>query len=279
MYFRKAIQSKNALGQFIAYKNSKIHYCQYGNGDNILVCLHGFGKNASSFKFINKHIYDSYTVIAIDMPFHGETEWNEELLFTAEDLFEIFQLHNVIISKPITLLGYSIGGRVVLNFFQQYPALVETIILIAPDGLHSNKWYKFATQTYIGKYLFKFTMRYPQWLLGIVKFFDKKHILNKNVIKFVYHYLNNKSNRTTLYKRWITLRKCIPNLYTIKQLIAERDISVKMLFGKYDPFIRYKAAEKFQRGNESFVEVKVINADHQLLREKYAHELIGLLNR
>lgn len=212
------------------------------------------------------------------MPFHGETEWNEELLFTAEDLLKIFQLHSHIMSKPITLLGYSMGGRVALNFFQQYPSLIKEIILVAPDGLSRNIWHRLATQTHIGNYLFKFTMRYPKWLLKMVNIFDKQHILNKNIMRFVRQYLNSATNRAILYKRWVTLQKCSPNLYLIKKLIAERFVSIKMLFGKNDPFIQYKIGEKFQRGCETFVDMKVIEADHQLLREKYISELIQLLN-
>jgi len=149
----------------------------------------------------------------------------------------------------------------------------------APDGLHKNRWYWFATQTAIGNRLFKFTMHHPFWFLGMVKLLGRINLLNKSVSKFVAYYLGDKSIRTDLYKRWTTLRKFRPQLRLIKELITEHKVPVKILFGEHDRIILYPSGIKFQGSQQDLISVKVIKAGHQLLQEKYVDEIVELLNR
>ena len=271
------------MGHFVLYKNSKVHYSTYGHGAALLICLHGFGEEAASFSFLEKAIGHSFTLIAINMPFHGETVWNEGLLFTPEDLHEIIislvqTCRPQPIPEKINFLAYSMGGRLALAYFQQYPQLVKSISLVAPDGLHKNRWYWFATQTSAGNRLFKFTMQQPQYFLGMVKILGKINLLNKSVAKFVACYLEDETIRTALYKRWTTMRRFRPNLPLIQQLIRQNKIPTKMLFGEHDRIILYHRGQKFQRGLEEWVGVKTIKAGHQLLQEKYTGEIIELLD-
>lgn len=272
------------MGQFFSYKNSSIHYSQYGNGDELLICLHGFGEEATSFAFLDKAVGHQFTILAINTPFHGDTVWNEGLLFTPENLHEIILgLVEVCMTKAINqkinFLGYSMGGRLVLAYFQQYPRFVKSIALVTSDGLHKNCWYWFATQTGLGNRLFKFTMQQPYWFLGMAKMLGKIGLLNKSVVKFVAYYLGDEGIRTALYKRWTTMRKFNPDLPLIKRLVAENNVPAKMLFGLHDRIIRYQPGQQFQQGQEALIGITVIRAGHQLMQEKYVAEIVGLLNR
>ena len=270
------------MGTSIAYKNSIIDYCHYGSGDEILICLHGFGEDATSFSIFKNNISNRFTIIAINMPFHGATVWNQGLLFSPADLHEIIE-SLVKICKPQTadykiyFLGYSMGGRLGLSYFQQYPQFVKSISLVAPDGLHKNNWYWFATQTTIGNRLFKFTMQQPQWFMGMVKLLGKIGLLNKSVAKFAAYYLDDETIRIALYKRWTTMRKFRPNLPLIKRLVAANKVPVKMLFGEHDRIILYQRGQNFQQGLDGLIEVKIIKAGHQLLQEKYVAAIVSLL--
>ena len=99
-------------------------------------------------------------MISIDLPFHGQTVWNEGLLLQPAELLEIM---NRIIppEKPILLMGYSMGGRVCLQLLASFPDRFYQLVLMAPDGLHKNPWQRLSTQTWIGNRLFAFSMRHP----------------------------------------------------------------------------------------------------------------------
>ncbi len=222
-------------------------------------------------------------MIAINMPFHGETAWTQGLLFTPEDLYDIIgALVQACRPRPagykIHFLAYSMGGRLALAYFQQYPQLVKSLVLVAPDGLHKNRWYWFATQTNIGNRLFKFTMKQPQWFLGMVKMLGKINLLNKSVAKFVGYYLGDQGIRTALYQRWTTMRKFRPDLPLIRSLISQNKMPVALLFGLHDRIILYQRGQHFQKGQEALIRVEVIKAGHQLLQEKYADKIAELLN-
>ena len=66
------------------------------------------------------------------------------------------------------------------------------------------------------------------------------------------------------------------DLNTIKKLCAEKNIKLHFLFGKYDRIILSKRAAIFQDSKN--ISIKIIDAGHQLLREKYAKDIIALLN-
>ena len=260
----------------LAYKSSIINYYVFGNGAEILFCLHGYGQNGNSFSFLEKSLGSVYTLYAIDFPIHGKTKWNEKKPFTINDLFVITQMIQQNKDQEFSLLGYSMGGRFAMGLLQKFSYKIDHVALVAPDGLHANMWYWLATQTKAGNKLFLKTMHKPAWFFSSINAGGKLNILNKSVVKFVHHFLDDKQQRLLLYKRWTCMRKAKPDLIAIKKICAEKNIHLNFLFGKYDHIILSKRATVFN--NEKNINVKVIEAGHQLLKEKYVNEITALLN-
>jgi pimeloyl-ACP methyl ester carboxylesterase len=265
---------------FISFKSSQIHYCHCGKGRKLLLCLHGYGETQQSFYFLEKHIGADYQLLAIDLPFHGKTSWNEGMTFTISDLLAIIESIRAACSintSSTTLLGFSMGGRIALGILQQMPAGIERLVLLAPDGLKVNFWYWLATQTYLGNRLFKVTMYYPQWFFFILKLGNSLRIVNLSIFKFIHHYLHDNIVRRQLYQRWTCMRSIKPNLPLLKKFIRSYAIPVRLLYGQYDRIIRFERAEKFKRGIESFCTLQIIEAGHQVLHEKNADLIIRLI--
>lgn len=264
----------------ITYKTSLIHYLWLGNGRNILLCLHGYGESATSFQFLQPHLPPEYALLAIDLPFHGQTQWHEDLSFTASDLIKIIDAirvqhtHNY---GNLTLLGFSMGGRIALQLLQQMPEKINRLILLAPDGLKVNFWYWLSTQTVIGNKLFRYTMRHPQWFFYMLAFSNRLRLINQSIYKFIRYYLHDSTARHLLYERWTCLNSIRPNLVSIKKIIHKFQVPVRLLYGKYDRIILPKRGEKFRDGIESFCTLQVIQAGHQLLQEKHVQDIIRLL--
>jgi pimeloyl-ACP methyl ester carboxylesterase len=257
------------------YKKSTLNYYTYGSGSKLLFCLHGYGENGSSFEFLENYLGSSYTMYAIDLPFHGSTQWNEKEAFTAEDLLSVFDAVNIKQNRSFSLVAYSMGGRAAIHLLQQLPGKIDRVVLIAPDGLHINFWYWLATQTFIGNKLFNITMNNPRWFFGFLDAGGKVRLLNKSIIKFVHHFLDNEEERTLLYNRWTVMRKFKPDLNAIKKICPEKNIKLHLVFGSYDRVILSKRADIFK--NEKNIRIKIIEAGHQLLKEKYADDIASLL--
>jgi len=277
----------------LSYKNSQISYYRFGVGPNPVVCFHGYGENGKLYAFLEKYLGGDYTFYAVDLPFHGQTQWNEGLLFTHKDLLKI--IYDILgqysfsrtggklpgapptSTSQFSLMGFSLGGRIALSLYQANPGVIKKLILLAPDGLKVNSWYWFATQTGIGKSLFAFSMRKPGWFLGLLKLANRLGLVNASVFKFVNYYIGSKEARQLLYQRWITLRKLKPNLIRIKTLIRQNKTSTRLLYGKYDRIILPVRGEKFQQGIEEFCTLTVIDSGHQVVHENHVEQILPAL--
>ena len=263
------------MSQFtLHYKSSKINYYVYGRGPNVLFCLHGYGENGSSFQFLEKELGSLYTLYAVDFPFHGATEWAETEAFTAGDLLSVFS--GIRSANSFSMLAYSMGGRAAMHILQEFPENIERVVLVAPDGLHVNFWYWLATQTFAGNKLFQATMNDPKWFFAFLDGAGKMKLLDESIIKFVHHFLDNKEERILLYKRWSVMRKFKPRIAALRKACSEKNIPLHFVFGRHDRIILSKRADVFKK--EANIHVKLIDAGHQLLKPKYAHEIAALLS-
>lgn len=264
----------------VLYKDSTIAYISMGTGKLPCFCLHGYGEKAQTFLFLEKMAGNSHRFIAIDLPFHGSTIWNEGLNFSIGDLYHIIELislkEDLKISSAknqFTLMGFSLGGRVALSLYEFMPKKFNKLILLAPDGMRVNFWYWFATQTFLGNRLFAFTMKKPKWYFLLLKLFNQLGLVNNSIYKFVQAFIHDDKVRHELYTRWTTFRKLNPNLSLIKKNIVENKTVVKFIYGKHDRIINYKRAEKFMTGMEEHGVLKILQTGHQVLNEKYADEI------
>lgn len=219
-------------------------------------------------------------MIAIDFPFHGKTSWNEGMNFTTENLLEIIQMilaQHAIKKEKMHLVGFSMGGRAVLSLLQCVPEKIEKLLLLAPDGLKINFWYWLATQNKAGNRLFKHVMQKPALMLGVLKTANRLHLVNQSIYKFISVYIYDKQVRDDLYKRWTTMRSFRPGLENIKSILKEHKIPVRMLYGKHDRIIRFELAEKFRKGIETYCELNIIPAGHQLLNADNTEIIMKML--
>ena len=250
------------------------------------ICFHGFGENAAMFGFLANYADNQYTFYSIDLPFHGKTDWKDGLNFTSTDLQqiveEILQKNNHTLptkNYSLSLLGFSLGGRMALSLYQAMPDKIQKLILLAPDGLKMNFWYWLATQTWLGNKFFAFTMKKPGWFFGFLKLLNKLKLVNASIFKFVNYYIGDAEVRRLLYARWTTLRKLRPNLRRIKNKIRENKTPVRLVYGKHDRIILSSVGEKFRKGIEEHCAITIINSGHQVLHEKHIQEILPALLR
>lgn len=260
---------------YLPFRRSRIHCLRFGQGPNPAICLHGYGETAESFAFLERSAGHLYTYYALDLPFHGQTDWKDP----APEALQLRELVTGLTgdSTPITLIGFSLGGRVALSLYQAMPEQIEKLVLLAPDGLKLNFWYWLSTQNWLGNHLFAFTMRKPHWFLGFVKWLNKMKLINASIFKFVNYYIGDAQVRQQLYQRWTGLRRIRPDLSLIKEKINEQKTPVKLVYGKFDRIILSSVGEKFRKNIESHAEITLIHAGHQLLQEKYTAELLKVL--
>ncbi|MFY4777281.1 2-succinyl-6-hydroxy-2,4-cyclohexadiene-1-carboxylate synthase [Metabacillus sp. RGM 3146] len=110
-------------------KNLHYHIEIYGEGEP-LVFLHGFtGSSQNWIPFVDS--FPGFRLILIDIIGHGKSASPKEtehysMMNAVEDLKIIVE---ELAGEPVSLLGYSMGGRLALSFAMTYPEWVEKVIL------------------------------------------------------------------------------------------------------------------------------------------------------
>jgi pimeloyl-ACP methyl ester carboxylesterase len=266
---------------YITHKNSSVHYRQFGHGPKLLFCFHGYGRESYTFSFLEKTLGNVYTIIAIDIPFHGLTEWKDELIFKPQyltqfilDIRSAFKKENI----KFSLLGFSMGGRIALYLTQLLPEQVERLILLAPDGLSFNFWRWFGSETWIGSRLLHYTIHHPAWIIWVIDKAESWKVISRSMADFIKYYIYDEAHRIMLYQRWISMRKFSPAIGKLRHLIVKNGIRVRMLFGAFDRIIPFKGGEKFKEGIEVFATLEVVEAGHNLLTEINARKIGELIS-
>jgi pimeloyl-ACP methyl ester carboxylesterase len=117
--------------RIVNYKNIKVHYWVFGNGDPI-VFLHGFLEDHTMWKSIKKEFLKTHQVVLIDLPCHGLTKFDGEICsmeLMAKCVHQVLKQEQI--CKPM-VFGHSMGGYVGLELLKIIP-IVLTLV-------HSNFW-------------------------------------------------------------------------------------------------------------------------------------------
>jgi pimeloyl-ACP methyl ester carboxylesterase len=181
------------------------------------------------------------------------------------------------LAGPWGLIGYSMGGRIVLQLAENHPGSIGKLVLLAPDGLKVNIWYWVATRTTLGNLLFRRTMRWPGWLFLLLRISHALRLVNPSIYKFAVHYIDDRTVRHDLYTRWTAMRKFRPNLEKIPGIIRNYQIPVTFVYGRYDRIIHWRKGKEFQNRGSGRSRLILLDTGHQLLRPQFLPDLLPII--
>ncbi len=126
--------------EFIEINGLKTHFVTYGEGNEVMIFLHGWGGNAKSFEKIIPLMQEKLQmkIIVPDLPGFGESENPDEDGWTThqyekwlEGFLEALQI------KQAYFYGHSFGCRVLVRMLLKRPELAKKVILTGAAGI---KW-------------------------------------------------------------------------------------------------------------------------------------------
>lgn len=106
-----------------------LNYKQVGEGDDVLIILHGLFGSLDNWKTPGKFLSKNRKVITVDQRNHGRSFWDDEISYDlmAEDLKKLVDELNL---TNFTLMGHSMGGKTALRFTQLYPEHINKLIVV-----------------------------------------------------------------------------------------------------------------------------------------------------
>ena len=122
-------------------------YIQQGNSSTPILLIHGFDSSLLEFRRLLPLLATDNETWAVDLLGFGFTQRLTDISFGIEaiktHLYYFWKTH---ISKPVILVGASMGGATAIDFTLTYPELVEKLVLIDSAGL--------TKQPIVGKFMF-----------------------------------------------------------------------------------------------------------------------------
>ncbi|MBN1640500.1 MAG: alpha/beta hydrolase [Anaerolineae bacterium] len=125
--------------QFVGLQGIDVHTVQRGEGEPLLVLLHGFGASVFSWREVIEPLAAYGTVVAYDRPAFGLTErpmrddWSGRNPYTPAFQVDLtLDLIDAMGAERAILVGNSAGGTIAALTALTHPERVEALILVSP---------------------------------------------------------------------------------------------------------------------------------------------------
>lgn len=238
-----------------------------------MVFFHGFGQDSRAFETLFPVFQQSYNLISIHLYYHGES-WvegknplkKEEWLENIRLLLEREQVPSA------TFLAYSMGAKFALVAASELPEKVEQLILLAPDGLVMNPWYRFAAKTRVGRTILSVSTFWMPVLQPLFLLISKLGLVKQSLARFAMQQMATREQRKQVVRVWLMFRNIWPDNQKMTKLLSSGKLSVRLVLGKHDAIIRVKTLEPVRKKWPQ-IEWLILDCGHASLVEKLAKSL------
>ena len=260
------------MAEFISYKGFHWEYESYGSGPEIMLAFHGFGNVCSDFKVLEPSLGGKYKIISFNLPFHGNSTIDPsvaEKTISKRHLKEFIEkVLNLQGAKKFSLMGYSLGGKIVLQLIELFPGRINTAFLIAPDGLRPIVSNAFVTRSALGKILYQRIINDPSGFFRLVDFLHRIKLVNRKMRDFIRESLSTRKKREMVWDVWMCFRELHPSVKKVQRIVNENGIRLHLFFGLYDRIIPPSIGQKFVKGISDRHSLHIVEAGHNLVKEK-----------
>jgi len=106
----------------------RVHYWEIGQG-SVLLMFHQSGQTSTEFLAVAPLLADTYKVVAIDLPNHGQSDTSDHELTIDEYADAVIDVMDSMGINQAHMLGQHGGAAVVINLGLRYSERVEKVIL------------------------------------------------------------------------------------------------------------------------------------------------------
>ena len=225
----------------------RLFYLREGFGPNVHLVFHGFGETHQDMLSFSKLKKENDSYLFIDMFYHGKSLWKNHASPLNSKIWKeiITELQKKEEFEDFHLIGFSMGGKISLITFEQFPEQVKSMILIGPDGIKTGAWYGINNYPKYFAPAFKKAVFQPKPLFSFAESLKKIGLLEKSIHKFISTQMETRSKRAQVFFVWKVFGHLQPNIAQIIRLSRERKLPILLFTGKYDQMISHKNLRKF----------------------------------
>jgi pimeloyl-ACP methyl ester carboxylesterase len=234
-----------------------------------VLALHGYSNNSSLFTELAAYLRPQCTTLAIDLPGHGHTRWEEDDALTYNALRNLVETicHDYNVGK-ISLLGFSLGGRVALSILKAIPERIHSLTLLAPDGLHTHPALSYTNNSWLGRFILRDVHKTPARYQRLLQLMHRRRVVTEGVYQFLQYHLNQTSLNSTFKISGLALRKLYPKPEQFRKVFASYPVPVHLIMGTEDPVIPIRHGTAFAARFPKQVQLHPVRKGHRLLTEE-----------
>lgn len=262
---------------YLEQRGGRIHCLQFGSGQRLLVALHGFGDRARLFASLESTLGKRYTVVALDLPFHGQTEWPHESFGKADLLAVIEQIRQRLGYEQIALMGFSFGARLAQAMLTELLPRLERLFLLAPDGIRTRGMYlAVRTPLWLRRWLARVVER-PERVLHLAAWGCRLGLVSPIVMQFLRFNLVRPERRRRVLGCWLALHEFSPRRGAIRAIWKQSGLPVDIFIGTEDEVVHREALRYLARGLPNVRIFQLPRAGHRIVSEGLVAVLKELL--
>lgn len=235
-----------------------------------MLFLHGFGQDFTSFEPIYEKLEGAFSFISLHLPYHGESHWDGPGILLKNDWADC--LEKVLLqleTGPVHAIGFSMGCKFLLSAAEKKSALFSELILLAPDGLVMNPWYRIATGTGSGRALLHFSMKLFPLFRFLISALTWSGIIRPALSRFALSELGTPEGRQRVLAVWLKFRELWPDIRILSKQCREQQIQVSAFLGRHDGILPPARYAKIRR-RENWIRWEVLESGHAGLIREFA---------
>jgi len=247
-------------------KNATLGYTKAGNGPEPILLFHGYGQDHSAFQPIIDELGEIFTFFSFDLFFHGKSTWLLEDTPLSKEYWTSI-LHSFLNEnnlKKFSLMGFSLGGKFALASMEAFPHRINSLYLLAPDGIKTSTWYSLATYPIALRSLFKSMIQRPARFNSLVALAKSTRMADKGLIRFAQSQMNTEERRRRVYYSWVVFSQLKFDTSAIASIINNNQIHLHVIIGQFDKIITSKNMERLL-SKLKVSDLKVVEAGHNNL--------------
>jgi pimeloyl-ACP methyl ester carboxylesterase len=271
-------------GHYFENELVKMHYYQFGKGDKVMLCFHGYGMHGKQFKVLEESFGDDYTFYGFDLFFHKKTKLIDQSVknvkkgITKKELSDFFLAFCD--SKSInkfSIIAYSMGSFYATALVEEIPKRIEKFIVAAPSSLNAGKVITFLSSNIIGNKILERLALSDNGMLRLLSSLKKTKIIDVKAYEILYREIATPELRFSFYACTSYLRFLKLDTQKFIHHLNNHHIKSIFIFGKRDKSYPAKIGRAII---PQIINAKqlIIDENHDMINQNFAQHLSSCLN-
>lgn len=224
-----------------------------------IVLLHGFGSHLQTWDGWVPRLEQNHRVIRFDLPGCGLSQPDPTGDYSDDRATEILvSLTDELNADTATIIGDSLGGRIVWTFAASHTERVDKLVLVSPDGF-ASPGFDYGKPAEVPGILNAIKYTLPKSMLRsnlVVAYHDKTRLTDETVKRY-HDLMRAPGARSALIER---MKQTV--LKQPQPLLESIEVPVLLLWGEYDGMIPISNAADYQNNLKDGQLVGLPNAGH-----------------